>query len=502
LLALFLVPLTIVVWGFWALLYGKPRWIGLVIFALLIGFFTLYIPNFRGDIGIAGFTPRFWARSVAFVEPPSTNARADLKTTTDQDFPQFLGPNRDTRVDSVQLAESWDETKPELLWKIDVGEAWSGFVVVNGFAITQEQRGAEECVTCYEVETGKPVWVNSASRRLEDQFAMGKVGPRATPTVNEGRVYVTSGTGVLDCLNGSNGKLAWTADVPTLVNIKQNFLKNSMGLLYSTENSPLAWGRSTSPLIVDDLVIVPAGGPAPVEGVETPTPVTLIAFDKTTGEEKWRGGSRNVSYSSPTLATIGGQPQILLVSEEHAVGHDPLTGKELWNHEWFGISSAQANCSQVTVVDENRLLLTKGYNQGGEVIEVSKSGDAWQVKSLDKNPRDLKTKLTSPVVYDGYAYALSAGYLECVSIDGLERKWIQRGGFGNGQLLLVGDKLLVHSETGTLTLVAAEPQEYKELGSIPTIKGICWNTLCLYGDLLLVRSEIEAACYRLPTVTQ
>ena len=89
--------------------------------------------------------------------------------------------------------------------------------------------------------------------------------------------------------------------------------------------------------------------------------------------------------------------------------------------------------------------------------------------------------------------------MECVEIESFKRKWKQRGQFGNGQILLVGDKLLVHSENGTLFLVAADPSGYKELGSLKTIDGICWNTMCLYGNRLLVRSEKEAACIELPT---
>jgi outer membrane protein assembly factor BamB len=114
----------------------------------------------------------------------------------------------------------------------------------------------------------------------------------------------------------------------------------------------------------------------------------------------------------------------------------------------------------------------------------------------------MKTKLTNPIVHDGHVYTLSDGYLECTEIDSFERLWKQRGRFGNGQIFLVGDKLLVHSETGTLHLVLATPQGYEELGTIKTIGGICWNTIALSGNLILLRSEREAACFRLPEEPQ
>lgn len=137
---------------------------------------------------------------------------------------------------------------------------------------------------------------------------------------------------------------------------------------------------------------------------------------------------------------------------------------------------------------------------GGELIEVKQSDGDWLVTTLKKDPRVLKTKFTNPTIFDGHTYSLSDGYLECTQIDSFRRKWKQRGRFGNGQLLLVGDKLLVHAESGTLKLIQASPAGYQELASIKTIDGICWNTICLYGDLVLVRSDLEAACFRLPTV--
>lgn len=498
-LALVLViPLLVFVWGIRAIMSKTYRKLGILVIVLEIGFFVLYYPDVRGDIEVNGFIPRFWARSAEYVEPVTESNPADVATTSEIDFPQFLGPDRNGQVHSVELSD-WG-TPPEELWKIDVGEGWSGFVVVNGFAITQEQRGAEECVTCYKAETGELVWIFRATRRHEDTMAMGKVGPRATPTIDDGLVYTTSGTGILDCINGANGELIWSANIPELVGIEQNELTNSMGLDYTMEKSALAWGRSCSPLIVDDMVIVPAGGPTAEEG-QTSEFVTLIAFDKKTGNEIWRGGNRMISYGSPSLATIDGQRQILLVSQRNAVGHDPATGKELWHHPWPGTSSADANCSQVTVVDGTRLILSKGYQQGGELIEVKNSEKGWTVKSLNRDPRLMKTKLTSPVVHAGHAYSLSSKFLECCEIETFSRKWIQRGGFGNGQLLVVGDKLLVHCEKGELKLIQADPSGFSELGSVKTVKGISWNTICLYGDLVLVRSEREAACYRLPTVS-
>ena len=110
----------------------------------------------------------------------------------------------------------------------------------------------------------------------------------------------------------------------------------------------------------------------------------------------------------------------------------------------------------------------------------------------------LKTKLTSPLIHDGYAYSLSNGFMECARLSDGEQMWKRRGRFGHGQLLMVGNFILLHSESGELYLLEATPDEYRELGTLKTIDGVCWNTLCLTGNKLLVRSEIEAACIEIP----
>lgn len=460
---------------------------------------VLFQPVFGGNANIVAMEPRFWGQEKEIAVEAAAVSISPLANPSPFAFPQFLGPNRDGKVLNLQLA-SWEQSQPELLWKQNVGEAWSGFVAANGFAITQEQRGPTECVVCYEIETGKTVWNYTVDRRHEDYRGFGRMGPRATPTIHDGKVYAVSGTGVLDCLDGESGTLIWSRDVPESVGITQASYTNRHGLAFSQEESSLIWGRSSSPLIVGDKVIVPGGGmfDAKKQPIDD-SAATLIALDCETGEEVWRGGSRMVAYGSPSLATVAGVTQILLTAEDHAVGHDPETGAELWSFPWPGDSSGSANCSQVTVLDADQLLVSKGYATGAQVIKLKRLEDG----SLEPvagiaDPRALKTKLSNPVVQDKHAYAISDRFLECVELETLRRVWRRRG-YGTGQLLLVGDKLLVHSEDGELTLVEAQPDEFVQLGVVDkTVAGSCWNTLCIYNDLVLVRSEQEAACFRIP----
>ena len=511
-LATFMLPLaaaTLI--GIWYLVRHARSFNFKAILAMIavlapVGFFVLFQPVFGGNANLIKFDPRFWGGVKEIAVKPAETKTSRLATTTEFDFPQFLGPNRNGVVSNIEL-DSWETTKPELLWKQPIGDAWSGFAVVNGYAITQEQRDDKEFVVCYEIETGNTVWDYSAVRRHEDFSSMGRVGPRATPSIHEGKVYTIGGTGVIDCLNGEDGSLIWSWDIPKEMGIEQVAQTNSRGFAFSQENSTLSWGRSQSPLIIDDLLIVAGGGIAvepesvaevPDMRVEAPG-ATLVAINVESGEEVWRGGDRSIAYGSPVVASVAGKEQILMVGEDHCVAHDPKTGEEFWSFSWPGGSNGPANCSQVTIVDADTILLSKGYSTGAQVITVeNEDGNLIPVPGA-RDPRALKTKFSNPVIYEGNAYSITDRFLECVDAKTLESKWRRRG-FGTGQLLLVGDKLLVHSETGTLTLVEATPEKYQELGSIRTINGTCWNTLTIYKDLVLVRSEQEAACFRVPLV--
>jgi outer membrane protein assembly factor BamB len=258
------------------------------------------------------------------------------------------------------------------------------------------------------------------------------------------------------------------------------------------------FGRAASPLIVDSLVIVSGGGP---KGKAK----NLVAFDRETGQLVWEaenklpnGTADQIAYASPSFRTLAGRRQLLIVNESTVSGHDPTTGKSLWSHPWPGKSNGDASVSQAVPIEPNRVLLSKGYSGGAELIELSAgAGDELTVTSVWKNSRVLQTKFSNVVLYDGHAFALSEGIFECATLESGRRIW-KKGRYGHGQILGVGNLLLVMSEEGELHLLQLNPRKLVELGSIPALSGKTWNTLCLYGKRLLVRNAEEAACFELP----
>lgn len=439
---------------------------------------ALEIKQVSGDlVPVLGW--RWSADADELLETPETVAgKVDLVTTTKYDSPQFLGPNRNCTVTGVTLSRDWS-VPPRQLWRSPIGAGWSGFAVVNGFAVTMEQRGDEELVTCYEVSTGQLKWWHAKTGRHDTM--LGGVGPRSTPTIDEGRVYAFGATGILRCLDGADGSEIWN----------DNLLAR-IGVTPDEDEKAVQWGRSASPLVVDELVVVPLGGP-----LKGPC-ASLIAFDKHTGELAWTGGKHQVAYASPSLVTIHGVRQILIVNQDFVSGHSPETGEVLWQYPWPGRSNDDANVSQAVALPNDRIWLSKGYNGGAMVLQLSRDeAKGWKVAELWVNPKILNTKLANVVVRGQYVYGLSDGIFECADVLTGERLW--RGGrYRHGQILGVGDLLLVQAQSGYVVLVEATPIGHNELGSFAALEGKTWNNPCLYGHYLLVRNAEEAACYELP----
>ena len=490
---LFLVAaITVGIW--WLLFSGLERRLRWGVAALVVGavvaFFTAFrVESVGGDM-LPHFAWRFRERAdrrlevppdaAAGARPAAAAGAADLATTGPWDFPQFLGPRRDLSVTAVTLGRDWQARPPELVWRQPIGAGWSGFAVVNGYAVTQEQRGDLELVTCYELETGGLVWSHAVETRFDSVIA--GIGPRATPTIDDGVVYALTSNALLLALEGASGRLLWEHD-----------LRAEYGVSRAQEAASYPYARSSSPLVAGTLVIVPAGG---VAGGRL---ASLVAYDKKTGEKVWEGGSSQISQSSPALATLGGVEQVLIVNESSVSGHDVESGAVLWEHPWPGSTNADANVSQAVPLAPDRVFVSKGYGQGAALLRLTAgAGGRFAVEELWHEPRVLRTKLTNVTVHDGHVFGLSDGILECVDLDTGARVW-KHGRYHHGQILRVHDLLLVLSEDGELVLVEASAERRDSvLGRFQALSGKTWNNFALYGPLVVVRNAAEAAVYRLP----
>jgi outer membrane protein assembly factor BamB len=388
--------------------------------------------------------------------PPSAPARIE----TGPYWPGFRGPHRDDIIPGVRIKTDWTASPPVALWRRPIGPGWSSFAVSGGLIYTQEQRGADEVVACYKLTTGEPVWAHRDTARFWE--SNGGPGPRGTPTLHNGRVYTFGATGILNVLNAVDGSVVWSHNAAS-----------------DTGMEVPHWGFASSPLVVDDVVIVATSG-------------RLAAYDLATGANRWTGPARGVSYSSPHLVTINGVAQVLLLSEPGVTSVALADGTLLWEHAWPGYPIVQP-----ALTADGDILISVSDSSGTRRLGVARGPAGWAVQERWTS-NGLKPYFNDFVVHNGHAFGFDGSILACIDLKDGKRVW-KGGRYGNGQLLLLADQdvLLVTSEEGELALVGATPDQFRELARFPALEGKTWNHPVLAGDVLLVRNGEEMAAFRL-----
>jgi len=386
---------------------------------------------------------------------------APAAAKTGADWPGFRGPDRDGVVRGVRIATDWSASPPVELWRRPIGPGWSSFAVRGERLYTQEQRGGDEIVACYNVTTGKPMWRHHDAARFWESNA--GAGPRGTPTLSNGRVYTFGGTGILNVLNADDGAVVWSRNAAS-----------------DTQTKVPGWGFASSPLVVGDVVVVATAG-------------TLAAYDLATGEPRWLGPNGGGGYSSPHLVTIQGVPQILLLSGTGATSLAPTDGKQLWEHPL----PPGARIVQPALTADGDVLLHDGEGNAMRRIAVANGPGGWTVEER-WNSFGLNPYFNDFVVHKGHAFGFAGSSLACIDLKDGERKW-KGGRYGQGQLVLLPDQdlLLVLSEQGELALVGATPDQFTEFARFPAIEGKTWNHPVLVGDVLLARNGQEMVAFRL-----
>ena len=371
---------------------------------------------------------------------------------------EFCGPGRDGVIPERAFAVDWDSSPPVELWRRPMGLGWSSFAVARGRAVTMEQRGPDELVSCYDLLSGEPLWSHERATRFSER--MGGDGPRGTPTIDGEHVFALGANGHLDCLGLTDGEPRWsvTLEMP----------------------KPLMYGKAIAPLVVDGLVVVSGGLEGP----------TLFAFDRGSGAPVWQAGDGKSSYASPVVCELAGRRQIVSVNGESVSGHNISTGAILWQHPW---PEVWPKCAQPIPLADGGLLCTASYGAGSMVLEFTRElavRERWK-----KN--QLKTKFSSALVVDDYAYALDEGIFCCVELATGEKVW-KAGRYRFGQNLLVEDTILIQAEKGDVVLVDPDPEGLREIARIPALNSKTWNTPAVAGRYLLVRNDTEAVCFELP----
>lgn len=386
------------------------------------------------------------------------------------DWPQWRGPQRDGVWPKAQLPEKFPE-ELTAKWRKAIGGGYAGIAVVNGKVFVfdyQKMPQEQERLQCLDAATGEAVWSHAYDVRYE-KLDYGN-GPRATPTVRDGRVFIYGALGRLHCLDAKTGKVVWDRDM----------IKDFKGRVPT-------WGHACSPFIDGNRVLVQVGG-QPDAG--------LVALDIATGKEVWRSLGDRPGYSTPIIIEGKGWRQLAHFLPEHVVGLDPETGKELWRikHEAIDYDVAISDA-----VWHDGVLLNGDYWKGSRAITLDEEG---------KNPKELwKGKqvsllMSTPLWRDGHVYALDRFRgLKCIELKSGTIKWqdehvTPRGRNPHASLVWVGERALIFNEKCELILAKLTPERYEELSKVkvPLKSGFTWAHPAYAEGCIFARDNAEIVC--------
>lgn len=425
----------------------------------MLGWIQIKKNGLFNAVGFAALCMVFALQSVAVLH-------ADEKR---HDWPQFLGNARNGISTEKGLLSKWPAEGPKEVWRVAGGVGMSGIAVADGKVLTLVQDERNQYVLALNAQTGKTIWKQSVAPAYDNN--MGD-GPRATPTVTNGNVFVFTGEGVLAALKLASGEVLW----------KQNVFQELGG-------KSAEYGTASSPLAVEDSIVINA---ATSRGA-------VAAFDQKTGKFQWAAGKGAAGYSSPVLVNAGGREQIVAFTGATAIGVDPKSGKELWSFPW----KTDYNCNTASPIAwQGKVFLSSGENHGCVLLDIKGDGDKMQVNEVWANyGRDAAMRnewQTSILLGDnlyGFDNVGAAGpitHFNCVNIATGKRVW-QKPRFGKGNLIAADGKLFCSTIEGELVVLKASPQGYEELGRTK-VTGSTRQAPALANGLLYLRDSREIVC--------
>jgi len=431
------------------------------------------------------------------------------------DWPQYLGPNRNSTSPEQGILRSWPPDGPEVLWTVAVGRGFGGPVVKDGRVYLLDRNPeVGDNLRCFDSSNGKELWNFAYDAPGSVMFP----GSRSVPTIDGDYVYSCGHNGDLYCLDRNTHKPVWNKNVWT-------DFGGDLGGGYPRGAGPASrfpiWAVTQNPLIYGDLLII--ASQAPEAGV--------VAYDKRTGLVHWKTPSLGyVGYVSPAIVKVDGNDHVVMITPStnpfrkttpdenvmgKVVGMEPLTGKVLWEYEGW-----HCHIPVPSAVDagENRVLVVGGYELGATMLKVQKQPDGSYTATELFTTDDFGDQTKPPILHDGYFYAQYGTNsrrdgLVCMSMDG-EIMWKTKRSpnFDKGSMILVDGLILATDGANTLYLIEPDPAEFKPIASAEVLGDATtgseegarasrargrtqnWAPLALADGKLLVRDQEQMKC--------
>jgi len=452
------------------------------------------------------------SEAAAVVEEPAEEPVAKLPTQelspaelSGIDWPWFLGPNRDSKSPEIGLLDSWPDEGPPIVWQRELGEGYGIGSTSEGRYFQFDRIGDEARLVALDAATGELLWEFKYPTSYSDLYGYDG-GPRASPVIDGDRVYIYGVEGMLHCLDVADGDVHWKLDVNRQFGVVQNF-----------------FGVGSTPLVEGDLLLVMVGGSPPdsqsvalgaLDEVQ-PSGSGIVAFDKLSGEVKYKTADDLASYASPIAATIDGQRYAFAFLRDALHAFDPATGEAHFRYPWRARVIESVNASTPVIVGDE-VFISETYGPGSSLLRVTPDGHeiVWR-DDFNKRDKSMQTHWNTAIHVDGYLYGSSGRHqydaeLRCIEWKTGKVKWSEPG-LTRSSLLLADGRFICLSEDGTLRLLEVNPNKYAVISEVvlrdsdappqpaglpapQLLKAPAWAAPVLSHGLLYVRGEDRLVC--------
>ncbi len=437
------------------------------------------------------------AQSLPDVQQDEPDSVQNLWTRqTGCDWPTFLGPSGNGASPETGILTDWRTDKLRIVWRKKLGEGYGMGSVSAGRYFHFDRHNGEARVRCFRAETGKELWEFRYPSNYNDLYGYDS-GPRASPVVDNDRVYLFGVEGMLHCLQTDTGRLIWRLDTAKEFGVIQNF-----------------FGVASTPVIYKNLLLVMVGGsppesqnvpPGQIDRVK-PNGSGVVAFDKFTGKVRYRIADELASYATIKLSTLNSRPVALAWLRGSLVQFDPDSGEVIWEFPWRSRKLESVNAS-TPVVDQQYVFLSECYELGSVLLKIV--GDQYEIVWSDKGKREksMEAHWNTPVMIDGMIYGCSGRHsggaeLRCVEFLSGKVRWSQPG-YARSSLTSIDGHLILLDEQGKLALLRENSDRFDLVTEFEggkdaiRFKPPCWAAPIVSHGLMFVRGKDELVCFDL-----
>lgn len=382
-----------------------------------------------------------------------------------EDWPQFLGPERNGVYRGPALAQSFGPQGPRVVWRKTIGQGFSGPVVAQGRVILFHRIGNEEIVDAIDARTGAAQWRYAYASSYRDDFGFDE-GPRAVPVIADGIVYTFGAEGQLHAIDLAKGTRLWSVDTMKQFGVAKGF-----------------FGAAGSPLVEDGRVLANIGGQK----------AGIVAFEAKSGKVLWTATDAGASYSSAVGATIAGRRHAIFLTRAGLVGLDPATGQVQFQRPWRARMAASVNVATPQVVGD-LIFVSAEYGPGAGVLRLEGSA----LSELWTSDEVLSNHYSTSVHRDGFLYGFHGRQefgqsFRAVELRTGKVRWSQDR-FLAGTVTLAGDRLVILREAGELVIAAASPDAFRPLARAQILPGTVRAYPALSDGFLFARNDNTLIC--------